>query len=108
MPASCSCRRYPPPKSSIDPPPLSSIALQQLIRRFGAPRTPSVVGEVTGGQGSPHIQDRRHHGPGGLNHVSTLEQRGITRHAIVKQPLIACAGGASEVVCIAEVHIHRP
>src|SRR6266567_6680226 len=38
MPAWYSCRRYRPPISSIDPPPLSSIALQQLIRTHGISR----------------------------------------------------------------------
>src|SRR5919204_2222926 len=95
-PASCACRRCPPPKSSADPPPLSSVALQQLIRLFGAPRARGIVGEVTRGQGSPYIQDRRYHSPARLNHVSTLEQRGITGHAIIQQPFITCTGGAPE------------
>src|SRR5207248_9898541 len=88
-------------------PPRAPVAFQQIVSLDRPPRACRIVRESAGGQSVPNVQNRLNHIPSRLDHVRALEERGITRHAIAQQSLVAGAVLQSEIGAVIEIHIHE-
>src|SRR5581483_3532488 len=85
--------------------PAASVALHQIVGILRSPSSGSVVGEMARRERFPDIQYGVNHRPSSLDHISTLEERRVSDHAIVQQPLITGTGSDAEVVGVLEVHV---
>src|ERR1700680_3749688 len=66
-----------------------AIAREQFFGFDRAPGTGSVIWKASRGQRVPDVDDRLNHVPPGLDHVESLEERGIAGHAIAQEPLVS-------------------
>src|SRR5262245_35550706 len=81
---------------SESPPPLASLALENVIRILGTPGACGIVGELARRERLPHVEQRRHHPPTGFDRVRALEQSRVADHAVEEQGLIADPGCGAE------------
>src|SRR6185437_8235007 len=88
-------------------PPLTAVALEQVIRFPRPPRTGGIIREIARRQRLPDVENRLHDAPARFDHVGALKQRGIANHAFVKEPLITSTGFRTKIIRVAEIHIHR-
>src|SRR5271169_154019 len=84
-----------------------AIALKKLLGLHRPPRTRSIVGESTSGEGMPNVDDWLNDAPARLHHVSALKQSGVAGHAIAKQAFVTCAMLGAKVALVVEVHINE-
>src|SRR6202158_2225600 len=88
-----------------DAPPRAAIAFQQVVCLDRTPRACRIVRETAGRQSVPNVQDGLNHIPSGFDHVRALEERGIARHTIAQQSLVASAVLQHEIGGVIEIHI---
>ena len=69
-------------------PPMVPVSLEQVRCRFRAPGSAGVIWEVRWRIIIPCFQNRRGRFPRRFHHVGTMEQTGVTDHAVVEQFLI--------------------
>src|SRR5882724_10216424 len=86
------------PESFLEIPPVAAVSFEQIFSVPGSPGARGIVGKIAGRQSSPDVQYRADHAPSGFHHVGTLEQGGVSDHAIVQQALVAGAGNGSEII----------
>src|SRR6476619_229144 len=78
-----------------------------MIRVGRAPRASRIIRAVVRRYRLPNIEDRSDDFPACLDHIGTLEKRGVADHAVVKQPLVTGADRLAEMIDVIEIHIDR-
>src|SRR6266436_1998835 len=84
--------------------PLSIVALEQYIGFPRAPATGRILRHGGGFGCAPDIEDGVDEGPGGLDAVAAVEERGVAADTIVEECRVGAACDAAKSFAITEVH----
>src|SRR5262249_22299352 len=92
-------------EKTLDRPPAVAVAQQKPVGLFRSRTASGIDRQVAPSLLLPDVEDWLHDAPACLDRIGALEERGITRHAIVDKRFVARARCGLERILVVELHI---